>query len=50
MVPTELIDFISFLNEEEQEEQLFNVWMHSMSGETFEDWKKKSIKKGTREI
>lgn len=37
-------DFIFYLVKTEREEKLESIWLHSQSGMSFEEWKRKSLK------
>lgn len=42
---SEFAGFLVYLLEEEQEEQLYDLWKRSFSELSFNDWKKKVVKK-----
>lgn len=41
---SEIVGFLTFMGEEEHEEQLFDVWLHSGMETGFEEFKKKMTK------
>ena len=57
MTAVELVEYIQYLSdellreqEEKQEEQLFNVWLHKVYDKTYPEWKKEVLNKTNRKI
>ena len=57
MTAVEFVEYIQYLSdellreqEEKQEEQLFNVWLHKVYDKTYPEWKKEVLNKTNRKI
>lgn len=57
MTAVEFVEYIKYLSdellreqEEKQEEQLFQVWLHKVYDKTYQDWKKEVLNKTNKKI